>query len=117
MKDGLGQEIKVGSTVAWIGGKTQYAGVRKYEVVKINKAQIRVAYQSGDVKLTSSVYPCNVIVLDNLLDKNKVTVNRQEHEKLKEDSDLLFALKNNKVEETECYENALKDLKDGSHLL
>lgn len=117
MKDGLGQEIKVGSTVVWVGGKTQYAGVRRYEVINISKAKIRILPKHGNPKLATSIYPDHVIVVDDLLDKDKVRVNKDEHEKLKEDSDLLFALKNNKVEETECYKNALKDLEDGSHLL
>lgn len=64
MKDVFDQEIVPGSNVVWVGGKTCYAGVRVYKVLKITEK--KVTLNKG--KNTSvSVWPDCVVVVDRLL--------------------------------------------------
>lgn len=79
MKDCIGQEIKVGSKILWMGGKTQYAGSKVLTVEKVTAKKVGF-YQwsygtSRFYETLSYVDPECVVVIDlnlnQLSSKNK----------------------------------------------
>lgn len=67
MRDGLGNEISERDKVVWVGGKTQYAGVRVYTVEKICSKQLKIIPERG-MEYTY-VFPDCVVVVNDLLEK------------------------------------------------
>lgn len=72
MKDYFGTEVKVGSSVLWVGGKTKYAGVKGniFTVIKINPKSVTVFYPEGVLNRKSRVVAQeNIVVVDSLVTK------------------------------------------------
>ena len=66
MKDGIGQEITPGAKVVWVGGKTQYAGCRVYEVSHLTPKMVSIlvpSYKKGEFE-TKSIHPTAALVVD-----------------------------------------------------
>jgi len=66
--DPLGQEIREGSCVVWVGGKTKYAGVRVYRVVSLTPKMLRIMTSEprlGDTisKYTTAIEPYATLVV------------------------------------------------------
>ena len=69
-KDGLGQDISIGSKVVWIGGKTQYAGVRIHTISAVTAKMVQISRNpSSPFSKMISLDPKNVVVIDALIEK------------------------------------------------
>lgn len=62
MKDMLGQQLVIGSTVLWLGGRTMVAGGEKCEVVSFGPKTVRLQPIGGEKKV--SIHPGSIICID-----------------------------------------------------
>jgi len=73
MKDGLGQDIVVGSKVVWVSGKGNYAGVEVFEVERLTEKRVKLVPQKsklaalGGTGKSTYVSPRDLVVVDKLL--------------------------------------------------
>lgn len=71
MKDRIGQEIVVGATVLWGGGKGQYAELPKGRVTKITDKRVTVVFPHPWLKEATeekSLASKTLVVVDRLLE-------------------------------------------------
>ena len=70
MKDFLKQEINVGDKIVISGGKTQYAGFRIFEVLKLTEKRVGIMMNKYHDAL-SYIHPSDTIVMTNFLETIK----------------------------------------------
>lgn len=66
MKDLFGNEVVVGSNIIWVSGKSMYAGVKVFKVVKVTPKGVKViANPERDAESFVSID--HLVVVDKLM--------------------------------------------------